>query len=108
MAEPEYPERVGFSMVFAAATFLLGFLLAQHCKVLALLPASALALTVGIGIAHADPAAWIAWTVISAIVALQFGYVIGLVVRHVLAAGRTGRAAAPFSSSSTSRRLGAR
>ena len=96
-------------MVFAAIACLAGILLAQYFKVLALVPASALVLTVGIGIAHADPAAWIAWTVISAIVALQLGYVIGLIIRHVPAAGRTGRVAAPFfSSSPTSRRLGAR
>jgi len=92
-------------MVFAAVTFLAGILLARHFKMLALVPASALTvmLAIGIGSARADPVVSMACTVFSAIIALQLGYLVGLVIRHVLVAARTGREATPYSSSPSSR-----
>ena len=87
-------------MVIGAVSLFTGILLGQYFKVLAIVPAAALALALGIGlgIAHGEPLAWIAWTGVSAIVGLQLGYLIGVLV-PILATGPANWEARSFSTS---------
>jgi len=81
---------------------LAGMVLGQRVKVLALVPATAIALVVTIanGLARADTASMLALTAIMSIVGLQVGYLLGLGVREILANTRAARLRmAPFGGS---------
>jgi hypothetical protein len=75
-------------MTLLLVSFFVGAVLGQGFKVLVLVPAFAIALVVAIatGVAHADTAWSIVLMVATVAVGMQFGYVFGIGIRHVLAA----------------------
>ena len=75
----------------AITSVLVGMLLGQRFRVLVLLPATALAVLVvlGNGLAAFDSASGLMLRTVGTMVSLQIGYLLGLVVHHLL----TGRAA---------------
>lgn len=70
---------------------LVGMVLGQRFKVLALVPAIAISLLVaiGIGIAHSGELARAVLLATLAVASLQIGYLMGVVIRYSLAATRT-------------------
>jgi len=74
------------------ATFglLVGAVLAQRFKIMTLIPVTAMMLVpvAGVGIAQDYTAWWMVSAIAAASASLQAGYVIGLVMRHVLEAPR--------------------
>jgi hypothetical protein len=85
-------------------SLLVGLALGQGFRVLVLVPAMLLALLValGSGLAHADAIWRTALVAGTACAALQVGYLIGLLIRHILVIGREGRSANPVSGSAPS------
>lgn len=69
-------------------SMLVGAVLAQRFKIMILIPASGITLigAIGTGVAQDYTAWWIILTIAAGGASLQFGYVIGLVMRHVLEA----------------------
>jgi membrane protein DedA with SNARE-associated domain len=91
-------------MILSMISLLVGALLGQRFKVMVLMPATAilLVLAVGIGVTHAHTAWWIVLMAAAAATSMQIGYLIGIGVRHVLAAAwsrRSSRLTSPTASS---------
>jgi uncharacterized membrane protein len=85
-------------MAVSIISLLIGMVLAQRFKVLALVPAMAVVILLAIAAEFARgagfwPAALIA---ILAMVSVQIGYLAGMAVRSVLAAGRTSKLGRTF------------
>jgi hypothetical protein len=93
-------------MTLILFSLLAGLVLGQRFKVLVLVPAIMLALLAGVGsgVARADGIWWTALTAVAAGTALQIGYLIGLVIRHIPVIGRAGRTATSLSGSAPARR----
>jgi membrane protein DedA with SNARE-associated domain len=91
-------------MILPVICFLVGVVLAQYCKVLALLPAMPIALFLAIVVGVASPSAiWTTVLVAAAnVVGLQMGYFVGIILHSLLT--RTAAAPTPLSSSAPARR----
>jgi hypothetical protein len=68
---------------------LFGAVLGQRFKVLALIPAMALALTAAGGVAHAGTFPQVVAAAFVGVISLQIGYVTGLCIRYLMAVART-------------------
>jgi hypothetical protein len=98
-------------MILSVISLLIGAVLGQRFKVLVLMPATAivLVLAVATGVTQAQTAWSIVLTATAAATSMQIGYLIGIGIRHVLAAVWSSRSS-PLTSptASTSARLPAR
>jgi uncharacterized membrane protein len=83
-------------MMLATIGFFVGIVLGQRFKVTAVLPtiAIALVLAIGVGIVRADTLWWIAVVAAMTATGIQAGYLVGIIVPHVLAVARANRSAA--------------
>jgi hypothetical protein len=90
-------------------SFLFGAALGQRFNVVVLIPAMAivLALSVGAGVTHAQPAWWIVLMAATDVICLQFGYFAGIGIRHYLVAASS-RGSSPLTPAETSARHAAR
>lgn len=79
-------------MSLSLISFLFGAALGQRFKVLVLVPAMAIVmmLSIGAGIMNAQKPWWIVLIVVTASTCLQFGYFVGIGIRHFLAAAPSG------------------
>jgi hypothetical protein len=91
-------------MALIILSLLAGLVLGQWFRVMVLVPAVALALLVGIGMAHADGTWWTALMAAAAAAAVQIGYLIGLVIRHIPVIRHADRTAPSLSGSASARR----
>jgi membrane protein DedA with SNARE-associated domain len=98
-------------IILSVVSLLVGAVLGQRFKVMALMPATAivLVLAVATGVTQAQTAWSIVLMVAAAATSMQIGYLIGIGIRHVLAAALSSRSS-PLTSPtvSTSARLPAR
>lgn len=78
-------------ITFGLISLLVGMVLGQRFKVLAVVPAMAASLlvTIGIGIAHSEGLGRTVLLVALAVASLQIGYLVGVAIRYSLAAART-------------------
>jgi hypothetical protein len=96
-----------FEMLLAILMFLVGMALAQRFTVFVLVPAVLLAIViaVGIGIARSQTLGMTALLTVAAVACLQIGYLLGLGVLQLTAAGRAKRQPpGSFADSSPARR----
>jgi hypothetical protein len=82
----------------------IGALLAQHFKIIVLVPASfaALVIAIGAGVAQASSVWSIVWLIATASVSMQIGYFVSMLIQHglgVLLASRS----SPFSHTTSAR-----
>jgi hypothetical protein len=96
-----------FEMLLAILLFLVGMALGQRFTVLvlALAIAPAVVIVVGIGVAGGQTPGMITLLTVAGVVSLQIGYLLGLGVRQLTAAGRASRQpSGSFADSSSARR----
>ena len=82
-------------MTVEVVSLLVGLLLGWRFRVLALIPAMAIALifVIAAGGARGDPGWWIVATTAAAVTSLQIGYFAGLWLRHIPTAARSSSSA---------------
>jgi hypothetical protein len=80
-------------MILSMVSLLVGAVLGQRFKVMVLIPAIAivLVLAAGTGVTHAHTAWSIVLMATTAATSMQIGYLIGIGIRHVLAAALSSR-----------------
>jgi len=96
-----------FEMLLALFMFLIGMAFGQRFTVLVLVPAIFLAvvIAIGLGIARSQTPGTITLVTVAAVACLQIGYLVGLGVRELTAAGRANRQrAGSIADSSSARR----
>jgi hypothetical protein len=90
-------------MILSMVSLLVGAVLGQRFKVMVLMPATAivLILAVGTGVTHAQTAWSIVLMAAAAATSMQVGYLIGIGIRHALAAVWSNRSS-PLTSTTAS------
>jgi hypothetical protein len=92
-------------IILSMVSLLVGAVLGQHFKVMVLIPAIAVVLVLAVvtGVTHAQTAWSIVIMAVAAATSLQIGYLLGIAIRHVLAAALSSRSSSltpPATSSS--------
>jgi len=92
-------------LMLSTVSFLIGAALARRFNFIVLIPAVAIVLTLAVGIDVANPPT--AWSIVAMAAAtatsMQIGYLLGLSIRDVLAAGASSRSAPSSSARHTAR-----